>query len=145
MQVKLWAELCEIRYRAENWLRIGWLILKHRPLLRCPFCEGEGGEMGGGEIREWSECHCYRHWNEIDDCGASWAIGRIPFVEWVRFKLSMRWHFEPTRIRDLIRCRIGWHQWRDEPDMEPGLQLCRVCYEHGTVKEDGTIVPAEKI
>jgi hypothetical protein len=39
-------------------LRRLWLVAKHRPLLKCPFCNGIGGHMSGGE--------------EPDLCGYCW-------------------------------------------------------------------------
>jgi hypothetical protein len=121
-------------YTITSTMRKLWLFAKHRPLLTCPFCEGRGGNSD--YWGEWSECYtCWDHWQELDDYGWRWFGGRVPVWKWVQCKVSI-WSKvgERTRIRDIIRCKLGLHCWINEDDMEPGLRICRICYESKTVK-----------
>lgn len=116
--------------------KIAWLVLWHRPLMRCPICKGAGGATSGYYEPEWCECStCWDYWNDLEDCGMEWFVGRAPIWIWLRARLSIAcgmWY--AVRIRDLVRCRVGLHRWMNEDEMEPGLRVCCVCYEH---KHDG--------
>ncbi len=119
--------LYELRYRA---IRL-WLVIKHRSFFRCPFCEGKGGAMSGYYEPEWSECHaCHRHWDDLVDHGLGWVEGRLPLLEWLRAKVAIRCGIGfICRFREAAACKLGWHYWMDEDDIEPGLKICCVCYE----------------
>lgn len=115
-----------VRYAAKR----VWLVVRHRPLITCPFCKGAGGEMSGYYEPEWSECSaCWGHWNDLEDHGIRWAVGRLPLWDYLRARASL-WcgMWELTRFRDLIRCKLRIHRWMNEDDMEPGLRICCVCY-----------------
>lgn len=120
-------ELC---YSAKRWLRIAWLIVRHRPFFKCPLCKGRGGESD--YYGEWSECRCWAYWNDLEDWGCEWFIGRAPFREWLRFKVSARSGLPPCRVRDVIKCKLGWHRWVDMHTGNPPCgqgELCCLCYE----------------
>ncbi len=91
--------------------------------------------MDGYEVREWSECFsCYCTWSETEDCGMDWTVGRLSVRRWLRAK-ALFWLFggpfgpEVPTLRRQIACRVGWHRWMNEDDIEPGLQICAWCYE----------------
>ncbi len=107
-----------------------WLILKHRPFFRCPFCEGKGGAMSGYYEPEWSECYeCYRSWEPLVDCGVDWFEGRLALLDWIRAKAAQRcgiWQI--CGLRQLLACKLGWHRWMNEDAIQPGLRICCICY-----------------
>jgi hypothetical protein len=112
--------------------RRAWLIVKRRPFLRCPFCKGEGGAVQGYYEPEWTECRvCFDHWNELDDYSMPWFVGRLPLLQWIRAKVAQRfglWYV--VSVREALLCRLGFHRWRPEDGIEPGLRICCRCYEH---------------
>lgn len=97
---------------------IGWLtVLRDRCWIKCPACGGDGGEMSGYYEPEWTECWaCYAAWEEAEDHGVDWSVGRLGPVRWIWAKLGPLWNW---------RCAIfGLHQ------VDPTLpQACAVCYE----------------
>lgn len=125
--------LIDWRWELRRAAKVAWLWLRHRPLVTCPFCKGRGGAMEGYYEPEWSECRaCWTLWNDLEDYGATWFVGRISLRGWVRAKVSIRFGFwELTRVRDVVRCRfLRWHRWTNADTTDPGLRLCCVCYEH---------------
>lgn len=118
----------ELRFFAE---RI-WLVIKHRPWLRCPFCQGKGGEVSGYYEPEWTECRdCWPYYRDLEDHRWTWFVGRLPLLQWLRAKASIRFGLWYTAdFSDIIKCKCGRHRWMDETDMEPGLYVCATCYEH---------------
>lgn len=132
-------ELDELWYSVSGWAKRIWLFIRNRPLIKCPFCNGAGGEMSGYYEREWTECsECWRHWDELEDRGINWVVGRMPLLKFIRAKLSIRLgHWRTACIRELIACKLGRHDWMNEDEAEPGLRICRVCYEHKSVKDTG--------
>jgi hypothetical protein len=128
--MKLPSLIDEAQWQLRNNAMRLWLVVKHRPLVKCPFCKGKGGEVSGYYEPEWCECHaCYDHWEQLTDHGLRWFEGRLPVWEYLRARASIRfglWY--PARFRDLIRCKMGRHRWVDEVDHS--MQICCVCYEH---------------
>jgi hypothetical protein len=116
-----------------------FLILKHRSIFCCPFCKGHGGEVSGYYEPEWTECHCcYEHYDELNDHGMEWFVGRVPLWVWIRAKVSIRCEFWFCgTIRNCIRCRMGWHYWMDESRIEPGYEVCACCY---TARKNGVLL-----
>lgn len=106
-----------------------WLVVRHRPFFTCPLCKGKGGAMQGYYEPEWSECSaCYERWESLDDHGWTWFVGRLPLLDYLRCRASIRCGmWELTRFRDLIRCKLGIHRWHD--DEAVGKPICCVCYE----------------
>lgn len=120
--------------RLRDALRAMWLIVKHRPLLTCPLCKGRGGEVSGYYEPEWSECDCEPHWDQLEDAGMTWCVGRLPVWWWVRVKVSMSrglCFMGIPRVRDVLRCAVGWHNWHKEESMGAGSYLCVVCFKSG--------------
>jgi hypothetical protein len=123
--------------------RRAWVVLKHRSFLVCPFCKGSGGEVSGYYEPEWSECAtCFKHYEEFDDHGMQWFVGRLPLIAWIRAKASIRfglWY--SARFRDLLACKFGRHRWMDEGpdgDSEKRLHICATCYRSKYIHPDGT-------
>lgn len=86
--------------------------------------------MEGYYEPEWSECDCWRYWEDLEDWGVTWFVGRLPLLPLIRAKLSRRFLKldQVTRFRDLVRCLTGFHPWMNE-EIEPGRRLCGVCFE----------------
>lgn len=130
MKPKLLELIEDMRYRATGVLKRAWLIAKHRPIVTCPFCKGQGGSVD--YWGEWCECReCWKHWSELDDCHLHWFIGRLPLWQWCKAKISMWagfWFI--CGLVDVVRCKIGLHRWMNEFETEPGLKICSVCYQH---------------
>jgi hypothetical protein len=105
-----------------------WLIVKHRPFIKCPFCGGIGGSIEGYYEREWSECHaCYDEWRGLDDCNLSWFVGKTSLLNWIRSKLSIRsglWY--RAKLVTILRCKIGLHKFSE---MGYDEKLCVYCYK----------------
>jgi hypothetical protein len=112
-------------------LEAAWLWIRHRPLIKCPFCQGKGGAMSGYYEPEWSECgECFRFWDDLDDHGWPWFVGRLPVWAWLQSKASIRarlWY--RLSFTSLIKCKIGIHRWMNEDRMEPGLRICARCWK----------------
>jgi hypothetical protein len=123
----LWAVRCFGR-------RIG-LVARHRPLLTCPFCKGRGGSSD--YYGEWCECpDCFHFWHALENHRWEWFVGRVPVWTWVRAKVCIYFgHWECIRLRDLFRCKLGFHRWFNQDDMEPGLRICGTCYEAKNVND----------
>ena len=115
-------------------LHRAWLVIRHRPVMVCPFCEGRGGEVSGYYEPEWTECwSCHEHWDALDELGVRWAVGRMPFWMWVRSKAAIRcklWF--PARLRDPLRCWLGFHQFISHGENMPCL--CRICWSENEKK-----------
>jgi len=104
-----------------------WLVIRHRPIIKCPICDGEGGAMSGYYEPEWSECPCcYKHWVNAVDWGVTWAEGRLPLWSFVRAKVAMwcRMDFRET-VLNCLKCKAGWHLWERQLD---GETFCERCY-----------------
>lgn len=122
----------EVWWQARYTAKRLWLIVRHRPLITCPICKGVGGEISGYYEPEWSECSaCWHHWEDLEDHGMPWFVGRLPLLMYVRARLSLRfglWY--PARFRDVLGCKLGIHSWMSEEEScaGPGTRLCGVCY-----------------
>lgn len=91
-----------------RWLWRLWYFLADRPILPCPDCCGSGASVTGYPYYEADECStCWRSWERCDDAGFEWAVGRLPPFRWLRMRLTTG--IATRRVRDLIRCRLGWH------------------------------------
>ena len=130
MKIRALIEAMDDRYDLGNRARVAWLILKHRPFIKCPLCKGVGGGTDYyGEGYECRDCWGYSH--DLENYGADWFVGRVPFWAWVQSIICTRLGFwEKRRIRDAVRCRIGWHQWMNDDQIEPGRRVCSCCYSH---------------
>lgn len=119
------------------WLSVLWSLLRRRPICRCPICNGKGGQMSRGEEPEWSECECcWDSWNDLEEVGGGWFVGRCSPWQWLRAKLSIRcglWY--PTRIRYLIRCKLGWHRWITQTYGPDQMTFCPRCWSQKVVEK----------
>lgn len=111
-------------------MKILWLIIRLRPFIKCPYCEGEGGAVSGYYEPEWMECwHCHRYWEAISDYyyDRSWWEGRMPLLVWVRAKASIRAKMPGlSRWRDIICCRLG--KCLNFMDADAKTLVCRACF-----------------
>lgn len=123
-------------YQLKDWLTKAWLIVKHRPLITCPWCKGTGGAIEGYYEPEWQECReCYHHWEELSDYGLDWFAGRLPVLQYLRARVSI-WAglWFTARISDALRCKAGYHDFADHSHWEPGLEICSTCLTPKGVK-----------
>lgn len=110
-------------------------LLKNRPLLTCPFCKGKRGAIQGYYEPEWDDCDaCGHYWQDMEDNGWRWFVGRLPVWSWLEAKVSIWCGFwRLTRLRDIARCKLGIHHWINEDEITPGYRVCCVCWKDKTV------------
>lgn len=106
-----------------------WLIIKHRSFFVCPWCKGTGGESD--YFGEWCECSfCYEHFDELEDYGMNWFVGKVPLLRYITIKLQMAWGLPyPIRFRYILKCKLGFHNLDYNEDLygETGA-VCTCCY-----------------
>ena len=126
----------DLLYRLKNAVCRCWLVARNRPFFTCPCCEGKGGSVQGYYEPEWTECYaCYDYWEKLEDWGWDRFVGRLPAWAWLRTKVALRFGFDPQwPIRDMLRCRLGWHCWMNEDRLEPGLRICARCWKDKKVE-----------
>ena len=129
MKIPAWTE--DHYWTVRAWATRAYLVLRHRPLVKCPMCNGKGGEMQGYYEPEWSECwYCYDFWGELEEWRCEWFVGRVPVLAWLRGRILTRlghgFSMSHGRVRWAILCRLGWHKWQDDECLG---RHCWRCYE----------------
>lgn len=106
-------------------LRKLWALLRYLPLIHCPACKGQGGEMSGYECPEWSECSfCYPYYERAVDWGYDWACGRIAPWAW-----PWSWLYARTQhytFRGWLLCKLGIHRTAKSLSS----RVCIRCYKY---------------
>jgi len=86
--------------------------------------------MEGYYEPEWTECECWPGWQDLEDRGLGWFIGKVTPLNWCRVKAASRILKTKSIIplRETLRCYLGIHRWAGE-EVEPGRKICMTCFE----------------